>query len=103
MAILIPTSADVVIVRHFFSPFDAGLYTAASILGRIVLFLPMAVSLVLFPKFVHNWTLGDSSRGLLYRGLGLTALLSGAVCSVFALLPFSPSPYPYPKPNPGFN
>ena len=87
LAIFIPTSADVVIVRHFFSPVDAGLYTAASILGRIVLFLPMAVSLVLFPKIVHHWALGNSTSGLLYRGLGLTALLSGAVSLVFILLP----------------
>ena len=87
LAIFIPTSADVIIVRHFFSPVDAGLYTAASILGRIVLFLPMAVSLVLFPKIVHHWALGSSTRGLLYRGLGLTALLSGGVTLVFIFLP----------------
>ena len=87
LAISFPTAADVVIVRHFFEPQEAGLYTAAAILGRVVLFLPMAVSMVLFPKITRDWTLGNSGRALLYRGLGLTALLSGIVTLGFILFP----------------
>lgn len=87
VAFALPGSADVVIVRHFFSAGEAGLYTGASVLGRVVLFLPMAVSTVLFPKIARDWALGNTGRGLLYRGLGLTTLLSGGVCLAFVLLP----------------
>lgn len=87
LAISFPTAADVVIVRHFFEPQEAGLYTAASILGRVVLFLPLAVSMVLFPKITHEWTLGNSGLGFLYRGLGITALLSGFVTLGLILFP----------------
>lgn len=82
-----PTSVDVIIVRHFFSADEAGLYTGASVLGRIVLFAPVAVILVLFPKMAAEWERGGSAYHLLYMGLALTALLSGVLSLGFAILP----------------
>ncbi len=81
------TSADVVIVRHLLPSVDAGLYAGAATLGRIVLFLSGAISLVLFPKMSYHWSMGRSPRGLLYKGLGVTALLSGAATLGFVLFP----------------
>lgn len=54
IAIAIPTSADVVLVRHFFSAKDAGAYAAVAMLGRIVVFGPLAISLALFPSMVRD-------------------------------------------------
>ena len=87
VAFTFPSSADVFIVRHFFPAREAGLYAGASILGKTVLYMPMVVSTVLFPKITREWAQGGGGRGLLYRGLGLTALMSGGVCLVFVLLP----------------
>ena len=87
LALSFSTSADVVIVRHFFPASDAGAYAGAVILGRIVLLLPTGVSMVLFPKMAREWALGNSGRVLLYKGLGLTALASGGACLIFVLFP----------------
>lgn len=87
MAVSFPTSIDVVLVRHFFPEADAGLYAGAAILGRIVLFVSLAISLVLFPKFVNDRINGNTGHALLYKGLGITALFSGGVALVFAMLP----------------
>lgn len=43
-------SFDMVLVKYFFSSFDSGLYSIAQMLGKIFLFLPAAISLVMFPR-----------------------------------------------------
>ena len=63
------------------------MYAGASILGKVVLILPMAVSTVLLPRFTHDRTLENTSLRLLYRGVLLTAVISGATCVGFVLLP----------------
>lgn len=87
LAIAFPGSFDVVIVRHFFPAQEAGHYAGAALLGRVVLFLPLAVSVVLFPKYARASALGNSGRWLLYRGLGITAVISGVAALGLALLP----------------
>jgi len=43
-------SFDMVLVKSYFSPQDAGFYSLAQMLGKIFLFLPLAVSIVMFPR-----------------------------------------------------
>jgi len=43
-------SFDMVLVKYFFSPEDSGVYSLAQMVGKIFLFLPGAISLVMFPK-----------------------------------------------------
>ena len=87
LVVALPTSADVVIVRHFFPATEAGLYAGAAVLGRIILFLPLAISLVLFPKTTQHSALGNPTAGLLRKGLAMTACLSGSVALTFMLSP----------------
>jgi len=46
------------LVTHFFSAGQAGIYNAAATLGKVVIFLPMAVSFVMLPKVAKNHALG---------------------------------------------
>jgi len=82
-----PTSIDVMLVTHFFSASKAGLYNAVATLGKVVIFLPMAVSLVMLPKAAENHTLGLSSRNLLRQSLGIALLLSGALTLFYWISP----------------
>ncbi|MDP3732733.1 MAG: oligosaccharide flippase family protein [Candidatus Omnitrophota bacterium] len=41
---------DMVLVKYLFSPLEAGFYSLAQMLGKIFLFLPGAISIVMFPK-----------------------------------------------------
>lgn len=43
-------SFDMVLVKYFFSPLDAGFYSLAQMVGKIFLFLPGAISMVMFPR-----------------------------------------------------
>src|SRR5581483_5327891 len=87
LAISMPTSADVLVARHFFASHEAGLYAGVAALGRIILFLPLSVSLVLYPKIAQDAAAGRSSERYLPIGVGLSCLLAGAATLVLALAP----------------
>lgn len=72
------TNSDIVLVKHYFEPSAAGHYAVGAMVSRMVLFLPMAFSMVLFPKVVQAAAAGQDTRPLLRKVMGLTALVSGA-------------------------
>lgn len=43
-------SSDLILVKLFFSPGESGVYSVAQMVGKIFLFLPAAITLVMFPK-----------------------------------------------------
>lgn len=45
-------SLDIFLVRHFFSPYNSGIYSAASVLGKINFFAASSILLVAFPLFI---------------------------------------------------
>ncbi|MFC7097679.1 lipopolysaccharide biosynthesis protein [Halobaculum marinum] len=76
----VPANADVVVVKHFFPAVDAGHYAAASVLGKVLLFLPMGISTALFPKVTADHAAARSERlhALFDRALGYAALVAAA-------------------------
>jgi O-antigen/teichoic acid export membrane protein len=68
---------DIVLVRHYCSPDEAGLYSAAAVIGRIALYLPMALVAVLFPEVVKSQEKGEKGYHLVWITFGLTALIGG--------------------------
>jgi O-antigen/teichoic acid export membrane protein len=81
-AFAVMTQMDMVLVKHFFSAHDAGLYAAASVLGKAVMYLPGGIALALFPMVAENHADGKSSAHLLIQAFSLTAIL----CLIGALL-----------------
>ena len=71
-------SADVVLVKHYFDPREAGEYAAAAVMGKAVVYLPGAVMTVLYPMAAEDAALDRKSRPLLIQGLLLVVALSGA-------------------------
>lgn len=77
-AFLAMTQLDMVLVNYYFPAHEVGLYAAASILGKAVMYLPGAIVLALFPMVAENHARNQSSAPLLIQAFGLTALLCGA-------------------------
>lgn len=69
LAIALPTSADVVLARHFLPGPEAGAYAAVSVLGKIIVFVPMALSLIAFPILVRDQARGRPATSLLRLNL----------------------------------
>ena len=78
------TNMDIILVKHFFPPAEAGYYSAASTFGKIVLFLPGAIAVVMFPKSSYLYALGkDAARVLKKSLLCVTALCAPVVTAYF--------------------
>lgn len=79
----VPANADVIVVKHFFPAVAAGHYAAASVFGKVLLFLPMGISTALFPKVTADHAAARSERlhALFDRALAYAALVAagGAV------------------------
>ncbi len=61
-------AVDTLMARHIFPALSGG-YAAAVTIGRIALFMPMAVTVVVFPRLVRDGGRGPRARRLLLCGL----------------------------------
>lgn len=83
-------NADVLLVKRFFEPEQAGLFARAGAIGRIMVFLTTPIGMALFPKVASAGAVdGRDWRNLLYAILYAAVLLAGAatVCSLVPWLP----------------
>lgn len=87
MCLAVPSNVDVILAKHFFNGQEAGLYTASSVMGKIVLFLPGAIAIVMFPKAAEMSIQGKDTLRLLNRSLLFTGILSGLAAAVFTIFP----------------
>jgi O-antigen/teichoic acid export membrane protein len=87
LALTVLTNADVILVKHFFTPEEAGFYSTAATLGRIVLYLPVAIATVMFPKAVERHTRHEDSSKLARESLLATVLLCLPLVVLYFLHP----------------
>ncbi|MCG2675606.1 oligosaccharide flippase family protein [bacterium] len=87
---VILTNVDVVLVKHFFSPLEAGNYSAAATVGRIILYFPMSIVIVMFPKAAELYAQRKDSSLILKKSLLYVSLLAGGATLIFFLFPRLP-------------
>ena len=88
------TNADVVAAKIVLGPTEAGLYSSAALLGKIALYAPSALALVLLPKVTSRLQAGLDVRGpalltlaaTLATGLLVTAVILAAPSSLVSLV-----------------
>ena len=78
---------DLIIVKHFFSAYDAGVYAALSTLGKIIFFASSPIASVMFPIVARRHSNGESSRDILFASLLLTGIASGVFVAIYYYLP----------------
>lgn len=78
---------DMILVKHFFSPHDAGIYSSAAIMGKAVMYLPGAIVLSLFPMVSAEKARKGNTLHLLFKALGVNFLLSGSGVLLLNLFP----------------
>lgn len=81
------TNLDVVLVKHFFSPLDAGLYGAGVITSRVVVFACLPITQVIFPLITQRAESKKAYHHLVQIALGLTLLIGLATATVYFLVP----------------
>ncbi len=83
MATALMGSADVVLVKHYFDAHDAGLYAAASLGGKMLLYLVGFVPTVLLPQAADRHARGAQTREVLFGSLLMFAVVALFGLSVF--------------------
>ncbi|ADT83861.1 oligosaccharide flippase family protein [Thermococcus barophilus] len=80
---------DVILVKHYFPPFQAGIYAAISVLGKIVLFASVSIGIVLFPESAQRYEKNESHLQIFLRALGLTAAIGFGIIAVYVFFPYT--------------
>lgn len=87
IAFTLMTQLDIVLVRHYFNSHEAGIYAAASTLGKAVMYLPGSIVIALFPMVAENDARSEGSAHLLVQAVLLVGTLSGCGALLFLLFP----------------
>ncbi len=69
LCFMILTNVDLILVKHFFTPIEAGYYSIVQMVGKIILFLPIPVVLVMFPKLSSLEGQEKKARSILRQSL----------------------------------
>jgi O-antigen/teichoic acid export membrane protein len=80
-------NVDVLLVKHFFSSYDAGLYAALSTIGKIVLFLSSSIATVFLPVATNKKESGKSAHKEFMAAMIIVLVLSLSVLLVYKFIP----------------
>lgn len=80
-------TTDLILVKHFFSPFDAGLYAALSTLGKIIFFASSPITSAMFPIVSGKHSRNENYNQILLFSLIATSLVSGGIVLSYFLFP----------------
>ncbi|MBF0317517.1 MAG: oligosaccharide flippase family protein [Nitrospirae bacterium] len=98
MSFLIPVTAanlafsvfsniDLILVKYFFDPTDAGIYSSAAIIGKSVMHVPAAIATSLFPMVAYSRAKAERTVTLIAKALAITLVLSGGGAVILYSVP----------------
>lgn len=80
-------SVDALLAKHYLSPADAGVYSAVSLSGKVLMFLVGFVPMVLLPKATHATMRGEPVMPFLLAGAGTSVSLAAVTLAIYAVAP----------------
>jgi len=83
------TNIDIVLAAYFLPADVAGVYAAAALVGKVVLFLPQSIVTVLLPKAAVRIAAGFSPHKILLASAAVTLAITLTATVVLALTPES--------------
>ncbi len=81
------SGADMLLVKYYFSPEQAGVFSKAAMFARMVLFLPGPVCSAMFPKVTSDGESSQATRRTLLKAMAVTGLIMGSVALVCIIFP----------------
>lgn len=80
-------NSDILLVRRFYPPEQAGQYAALALVGRMVFFATWSVVTTMFPIVAQRHQKGEPHRHLLWISLGIVGSISSLVLLATVLFP----------------
>ena len=83
----VPTTVDVFLAKHYLPVAEVGYYTAVSVLGKVLIWGPIGVSLALFPHVLAAESQQRRPGDFLGKAVLLTVLMAGGGAALYWLAP----------------
>jgi len=83
---IIINNSDILLVKHYFESYEAGLYASLALIGRIVYFIAWMFVMLLLPTVVQLKKEGKETAPTLFRYIGYIATIS--ILIIIACLSF---------------
>lgn len=87
LAFALFAQSDIILVKYYFSPHEAGIYSSAAIIGKTVMYLPGAIVISLLPMAAFSKARDEGTLHLILKALAITVLLSGSGAAILYLFP----------------
>ncbi|MGB5370758.1 MAG: oligosaccharide flippase family protein [Flavobacteriaceae bacterium] len=84
---IIINNSDVLLVKHYFDPTQAGLYASLALIGRVVYFVAWMFVMLLLPSVVRKQKEGKPTAPILFKYVGYISLLSAGIILACYLFP----------------
>ena len=80
-------TTDILMVKHFFDPYQAGLYAVLSLIGRVIYFFCAPIGMVMFPLVVQKKTKGEKYNSIFLASIFLVLASSFGITLFYFLFP----------------
>lgn len=84
---IIINNSDILLVKHYFPSYEAGLYASLALIGRIVYFLAWMFVMLLLPKVVQLKKDGKATAPILFKYIGYIAVIALVIICACAICP----------------
>ncbi|WP_369996699.1 oligosaccharide flippase family protein [Winogradskyella sp.] len=84
---IIINNSDILLVKHYFDSYEAGLYASLALIGRIVYFIAWMFVMLLLPAVVELKKEGKETASVLFKYVGYIATISAVIVSGCVLFP----------------
>jgi O-antigen/teichoic acid export membrane protein len=81
------TTADLLVAKAMLADETAGVYGSASLIGRLILFVPATIATVLLPKVSSRAAADRDTRDILHASLAITGAIALAATALVAVAP----------------
>lgn len=78
---------DIILVKHYLSDYDTGIYSALSIFGRIIFFASGSIALALFPMAAERNASGREHKHLLWGSILIVSAISLVILALYFFAP----------------
>lgn len=85
--LIVALNIDIILVKHYFPAYDAGIYAAISTIAKIILYITAPVITVMFPMISEKTTKGDKHYSIFLLSLLMVAVGSFLILGLYVVAP----------------
>jgi len=84
---IVINNSDILLVKHYFNGFDAGLYASLALIGRVVYFIAWMFVMLLLPTVIQLKKENKATTPTLFKYLSYISIISFCIISVCYFFP----------------